>query len=562
MTNEGASSAGGSSQPSGDRTVDISVEERAAFEQEHDIAETELVFGLVGALGTNIDRITHLLHLRLEKMAYTGVEISLSSLLREIEWEQPLVKSPKLDSYILSHMNAGNRLRKGWDRPDALTLLGITKIVTERQRLEADGASSRRRAWIIRQLKTPQEVETLRNVYGSRFFLIAAYSPSDERLHWLDEEITQSRNSSKQSTWEATAEDLLNRDQSESGTFGQNVLDTFHRADLFVDASKDGDTEANLERLLEVVLANPFRSPTKDEFALFEADGAARLSSEPGRQVGAALANEQGEIIALGTNEVPRPGGGIYREGGGDPDVPDQREFRFGANEEEREVDTNDRMQREIAREIAATLNDPSRKWLVDEVAADELLAAILSTRLGDLTEFGRAIHAEMSAILDAARNGHTVAGSTLYVTTFPCHNCAKHIVCAGITGCVFLAPYAKSLAETLHSDALVVAKGGPVGKKVPFNSFVGVAPRRFAEFFTWSRRKRDDGRLLTWDGATAVPRLADSEPPELRQNRPAYRVREDLILGLLNRVQGERGLRLKNSASSSPATEDDGSNE
>jgi deoxycytidylate deaminase len=215
-----------------------------------------------------------------------------------------------------------------------------------------------------------------------------------------------------------------------------------------------------------VVLANPFRTPTKDEFALFEAVGAARLSAEPGRQVGAALANPQGEIIALGTNEVPRPGGGIYREGGGDPDVPDQREFRYGKTDEERRTDTNDRMQREIAEEITDALKDESRKWPAADVDADEPLAVILTTRLGDLTEFGRAVHAEMSAILDAARNGHTVAGSTLYVTTFPCHNCVRHIVCAGITNCVFLAPYAKSQAETLHGDSIAVATGGPVGKK------------------------------------------------------------------------------------------------
>jgi deoxycytidylate deaminase len=69
------------------------------------------------------------------------------------------------------------------------------------------------------------------------------------------------------------------------------------------------------------VLANPFKAPTKDEFALFEAHGVARMSAEPGRQVGAALVNEQGEIIALRTNEVPRPGGGVYREGSNEPGI-------------------------------------------------------------------------------------------------------------------------------------------------------------------------------------------------------------------------------------------------
>jgi len=518
-------SAGPQAAPGGADTVEITGPERAEFRREHDVADTELVFGLVGALGTNIDRISHLLHLRLEAMGYVAREIHLSALLREVDWQPPLIKSEDLDSYVLAHMNAGNRLRREWDRPDALALLGVAELSTERRAHENDAEPVARQAWILRQLKTPQEVQTLRDVYGSRFFLIAAYSPGDERAAWLDEDITKSRHSSDQSKWEATTSQLLARDQSEGGEHGQNVLDTFHRADLFVDASKAGDTEAQLERLLEVVLANPFRTPTKDEFALFEAVGAARLSAEPGRQVGAALANPQGEIIALGTNEVPRPGGGIYREGGGDPD---------------------DRMQREIAVEITNALEDESRNWLAADVNADELLAVILTTRLGDLTEFGRAVHAEMSAILDAARNGHTVAGSTLYVTTFPCHNCVRHIVCAGITNCVFLAPYAKSQAETLHSDSIAVATGGPVGKKVPFNPFVGVAPRRYAELFTWQRRKEPDGSLFGWDGDVAKPRLLDAEPAELRQNRPAYRVREDLVQALLTRIQNEKGVCLR----------------
>ncbi len=551
--------AGPRAAPCGAETVEITDRERAEFRREHDVAETELVFGLVGALGTNIERISHLLHLRLEAMGYVAREIHLSSLLREIDWQPPLTKSQDLDSYILAHMDAGNRLRREWDRPDALALLGVAKLSTERRAHASDGEPVARQAWILRQLKTPREVQTLRNVYGSRFFLVAAYSPDDERDTWLDDEITKSRHSSDQSKWEATTSELLTRDQSEGGEYGQNVLDTFHRADLFVDASKAGDTEAQLERLLEVVLANPFRTPTKDEFALFEAVGAARLSAEPGRQVGAALANPQGEIIALGTNEVPRPGGGIYREGGGDPDVPDQREFRYGATDEERRTDTNDRMQREIAIEIAIALKDESRDWLAADVDADALLAVILATRLGDLTEFGRAVHAEMSAILDAARNGHTVAGSTLYVTTFPCHNCVRHIVCAGITNCVFLAPYAKSQAETLHSDSIAVATGGPVGKKVPFNPFVGVAPRRYAELFTWQRRKKQDGSLFGWDGDMSKPRLLDAEPVELRQNRPAYRVREDLVQALLTRIQNETGVRLKTPGRAAAPPRNDG---
>ncbi len=519
--------------------------ERERFGQAHDMAETELIFGLVGPLGTDIDRISKLLHLSLEALNYTATEIRLSEMLGEIDWDEPLADKSKLDLYISSHMNAGKRLRGEWKRGDALALLGVAALMEEREKLLASKVSVTRRAWIIRQLKTPDEVETLRNVYGSRFFLVAAYAPEDERSQWLDVAITDSRLSVNKSKWEFTTEDLLRRDQSESGLYGQNVSDTFHRADLFVDASSSAELEAQIERLLEIVLANPFRSPTRAEFALFEADGVARMSAEPGRQVGAALVNEQGDVVALGTNEVPRPGGGVYTDDSDDPGIPDQREFRFGATAQDRETDTNDQVQRDIAEEIGHALD--KREWLKDDVNPEDLLSTILGTRLGDLTEFGRAMHAEMSAILDAARNGRAVAGCSLYVTTFPCHNCARHIVGAGIRKCIFLSPYAKSQAEMLHRDALVVGKIEPGGKKVAFEPFVGVAPSRYIECFEWKRRKDDrNGKLLKRDPQTARPRFDDKDVPELRQYQPAYRIREYLVMDLLRRVQQESGLTVR----------------
>jgi deoxycytidylate deaminase len=513
---------------------------------EHEIAETELIFGLVGALGTDMDRVIGEVHLALEGMGYQAQEIRLSSLLREIDQTGiTLDENAKLDSYLASHMDAGDQLRSDWQRSDALALLAIAKIASERDKLVEAHQSPSRRAWILRQLKTPEEAQTLREVYGSRFFLIAAYTPDDERAEWLIQAVTESRRSSDHSKWEVDVADLLRRDQSEDRDFGQNVRDTFHRADLFVNAGREANLRPQIDRVLEIVLANPFKTPTKDEFALFEAYGAARMSSEPGRQVGAALINEQGEIIALGTNEVPRPGGGVYREGSNEPGVPDQREFRFGANPEALEIDTNDRVQREIAGEIAEALRKEDRDWLADNVDPDELLAVMLTTRLGDLTEFGRAMHAEMSAILDAARNGRAVAGASLYVTTFPCHNCARHIVGAGIRNCVFLAPYAKSQAAILHSDALVVERSAPQLAKVSFEPFVGVAPRRYSELFTWARRKNDDGTLLKWDALSGKPRFSDNESAELRQRRPAYRVHEYLIMALLTKLQRGPGPRL-----------------
>jgi deoxycytidylate deaminase len=42
-------------------------------------------------------------------------------------------------------------------------------------------------------------------------------------------------------------------------------------------------------------------------------------------------------------------------------------------------------------------------------------------SRVMDIIEFGRIIHAEMSAICDAARNGCCIRDAVMFVTTFPC---------------------------------------------------------------------------------------------------------------------------------------------
>lgn len=42
-------------------------------------------------------------------------------------------------------------------------------------------------------------------------------------------------------------------------------------------------------------------------------------------------------------------------------------------------------------------------------------------------------VHSEENAILNAVRHGVCLKGSTLYTTLFPCENCAKSIIQAGI---------------------------------------------------------------------------------------------------------------------------------
>jgi len=59
-------------------------------------------------------------------------------------------------------------------------------------------------------------------------------------------------------------------------------------------------------------------------------------------------------------------------------------------------------------------------------------------------------IHAEMNAIIWAARQGICVEGATIYVTLEPCSECSKNIIASGIKRIVFSKPY-----EHTHSDTI-----------------------------------------------------------------------------------------------------------
>lgn len=109
----------------------------------------------------------------------------------------------------------------------------------------------------------------------------------------------------------------------------------------------------------------------------------------------------------------------------------------------------------------------------------------LASTRLMNLTEFGRAVHAEMEALLSAARNRFSPRGCILYTTTFPCHNCAKHIVAAGISRVVYIEPYPKSLADRLHGDAIAFPEDKEKNGKVTFEPYRGIAPRMYSTLFS-----------------------------------------------------------------------------
>jgi cytidine deaminase len=297
--------------------------------------------------------------------------------------------------------------------------------------------------------------------------------------------------------------ELIEQDASEDGNqYGQHLRDTFHIADVFIDGLSKQQMDAQLSRFINAFFGKTDIAPTKHEYGMYAAKSASLRSSDLSRQVGAAIFTADGEIVAQGCNEVPKAFGGTYW----DTEEPDFRDVRLG-------YDPNEVLKREILRDLfdrlakaqllsgtAMALGSPGEiveavtKKARSEGEADGPLA---NATIMDVTEYGRVVHAEMCAICDAARLGRSIKGTILFCTTFPCHNCTKHILAAGVSKVVYMEPYPKSRAKDLHQNEIEIEKITP--GRVSFVPFLGISPFRYRDIFQKGRRKRDDGTATRW---------------------------------------------------------------
>lgn len=72
----------------------------------------------------------------------------------------------------------------------------------------------------------------------------------------------------------------------------------------------------------------------------------------------------------------------------------------------------------------------------------------------GERHELCRGLHAEQNAIIQAARQGTEIVGSTLYCTTAPCSLCAKMLINAGVVRIVYEGSYPDERAMEFFQEA------------------------------------------------------------------------------------------------------------
>ncbi len=464
------------------------------------------MFGLVAPVGTNFALLQNPLDRCLDAFGYKINVVRFSDLIAKFQ----VGASPEIagsEEYVRLNkaMHAGNQLRLDSARGEFLAL-AAAKSIFEARPDNADDRVRRRTVHVLRSIKHPDEVRALRRIYGSGFFLIGVIVQDDARRKYLGDD---------RGCKEEEINALLERDEheedpryfgSDGRNYGQRTRDTFQLADVFLPL----DNKTELERFLGLVFGNPFLTPRTEEHAMFMAFSSALRSGDLSRQVGAVIVSEAGDLIAAGANDVPRPGGGLYWA-----TADDRRDHVRGE-------DSNEVQRTKILVDVLKRLRPPDREeaeWL------ESGKARLFASPLMDITEYGRAVHAEMEALMSCARTGASPKGGTLYSTTFPCHNCAKHIVAAGISRVVYVEPYPKSQALNLFPDSIRLEgqpddeTKGPKGKVV-FEPFKGIGPRRFFDLFSISLssgtrlERKKGGHRAAWSESSAnvrVPLLPNS---------------------------------------------------
>lgn len=472
--------------PSDKPSLSLKIEDRSSL---------ELIVAFVGPVGSGVTTTAEMFDQILSQdFDYDVERIKVSSLIKEFSSEVGEIISDTLpiNERIERYQTVGNKLR---EQKGAHYLADrvIEKISFARQRKNGfiqtpDGVDvplQKRSAYLIDSIKNPAEVERLKQIYGDLFWVVTVFAPHSVRQRRLVSSGID----------DLTATKVMKRDQEEDVSFGQKVSRTAHLADYFIrnkEETQEG-LKRSVDRFLEVVFSTKLHTPTFEEQGMMKAAAVGIQSACMSRQVGAAIFSNDGELLGVGCNDVPMAGGGLYSESS----TIDNRCFKWGGN-----ICHNDERKQKMARSVARIVSG-------DQAGESTLFGgvfnAVVTSEARNLIEFSRSVHAEMEAIVSVARAGTgSTVGGTLFTTTFPCHNCARHIVAAGIMKVVFIEPYSKSLAIDLHYDSISMSEEA---NKVQFLQYEGFAPRIAIRVFSSVGKDRKVGGHF-------VPAVARSAKP------------------------------------------------
>ena len=219
--------------------------------------DAELFIGLVARMGVDTQAFSEKVAEILQEFEYEVVEIKLTDVLKEWDRFSELPQAPPESRYD-AYIEAGNEVRRLTQNQAAMARFAIAQIVQARAKDEGGPTPLKRRAFILNQLKTRQESEFLRGVYGEHYVQISVHADYSHRENVLAKRIAAAHfENPRYENWKTKAGELLDKDNAqEYEPYGQRVRDVFPMSDVVVSA-QDAEVLGNqLSRFFDALFGD------------------------------------------------------------------------------------------------------------------------------------------------------------------------------------------------------------------------------------------------------------------------------------------------------------------
>ncbi|HAT8656815.1 deaminase [Legionella pneumophila] len=465
-------------------------------------SDFEIFIGVVAPLGTERKWFLKTLKEKFSLSNYLTEEISITD---------EMIKFTSNDNKALSFeyfvkMEICNELRKNYSNG---FLMGI--VINKIRKLRKN--KNKKVVYIIDQIKNVNEYNVLSHVYGLNYIQISLFSNENYRdgnlkvkfkndcvkslanykfelkkvgfydasMHENISNLFGEISANIHNKFEAeilpdVTHNLIKKDFNEiagdSKLNGQQVSDLFHLSHYFFNLD---DSKVNIfkeiNKFFSLVEGNNEDYPTQDEFGMSLAFQVSVRSNFPNnRHIGASIISPYGEVISVASIRAPCPTS--------NPTLFDQYQVQDGYMAYKDKITKWKNFLTECHKKFDH-LDYEEKNTLHD-----------ISNFLKDSLDFHPCTHAEIAAIIDAAKLGVSVRNSTLYTTTFPCHLCAKEIINAGISKVVYLEAYPKSKNKELYPKLIDFDPSHP-SSLLPFCFYSGVGPKRLMYVYSVKNKNK-----------------------------------------------------------------------
>lgn len=415
-------------------------------------ANKQLVLGLTGSFGSGCSTLFKVLTKNFE---FKGFRLTDAI---EEEWKKRNPGRDVKEATREEKQNIGNEMRTR--EPQRNMTLAYIAYETAQKAGQIGNPFL-----VFDSIRNTGEVEFFRTAFPN-FYLVAVDCVEEDR--WLRVQEGYDRNYD-------TFKDDDSRDKNEQGIVnGQQVSLCIDEADVLITNNNDPMIRTELawkERLsgktkyyLDLFKQKEPKLPSEQEEYMSMAYCASLVSQCFKRQVGAVVVDDTNRVVSVGFNDNPPP-----------------------------------------VKPCGSEFFDCYREMYVDEVMTYIKFCPKCGTELSNFkfpyictnpkcnTNIYRrivrdralsrcsALHAEERAIINAGAKN--LRGCTLYVTAFPCFNCARKILDVGIKTVWYAEPYPDSDALNLFERAPIILQ-----------KFEGVKARAYFKLFSqWRRRKEDE---------------------------------------------------------------------